>query len=238
MTRLRRWLPALLLLVVVIAGCDIDTTGIYGPTVSPEAFPGNSAHPTPNTGTFQGCPPGGDGGDQLLNVRKNRTDDGENGTFHDVALDTLINLSYPQDVGRTLRKNWSASETDAVNQYEGIAVRTTGYIVGVKHEGTESTNCHSLDDRDYHIWLTVNPDDLRSKSLVIEVTPRVQDQRPGWTSTALSGLKGDQVRISGWLLLDQEHPEQIGQTRATLWEIHPIIHIEVYQGGIWQSIDG
>ena len=235
MKRLRRWLPALLLLVVVIAGCDIDTTGT---TVSPGAFPGNAAHPTPNTGTFQGCPPGGDGGDQLLNVRKNRTDDGENGTFHDVALNTLINLSYPQDVGRTMRKNWSESETDAVNQYEGIAVRATGYIVGVKHEGTESTNCHSLDDRDYHMWLTVNPDDPRSKSLVIEVTPRVQDQRPGWTSAALSGLKGDQVRISGWLLLDQEHPEQIGQTRATLWEIHPIIHIEVYQGGSWQSIDG
>jgi hypothetical protein len=69
------------------------------------------------------------------------------------------------------------------------------------------------------------------------VTPRERDQRPGWTSSALSSLTGEQVRISGWLLMDQEHPEQLGQTRATLWEIHPIIHIEVNQGGSWQSID-
>jgi hypothetical protein len=45
------------------------------------------------------------------------------------------------------------------------------------------------------------------------------------------------VRISGWLLMDQEHPEQLGQTRASLWEIHPILHIEVNEGGSWQSID-
>ncbi len=74
--------------------------------------------------------------------------------------------------------------------------------------------------------------------MVVEVTPRVRDQRPGWTDSALAALKGQQVRISGWLLMDQEHPEQLGQTRATLWEIHPIMHIEVNQGGSWQSIDG
>jgi hypothetical protein len=30
-----------------------------------------------------------------------------------------------------------------------------------------------------------------------------------------------------------EHPEQIGQFRATLWEIHPITRIEVFTGGKW-----
>ncbi len=237
MKRLRVLLPALLLLILVIAGCSVDTSGVYGPTSAPGAFPGSAAHPTPNTGTFQGCPPSGDGGDTQLNVLKNRTDDGENGAYHDVSFDTIVNLSYPQDIGRTQRDNWSQSDVNAVNQYEGIAVRTTGYIIGVKHESTESTNCHALDYRDYHVWLAASASDPKSKAIVIEVTPRVRDQRPGWTSSALSGLVGEQVRISGWLLLDQEHPEQLGQTRATLWEIHPIIHIEVNQGGSWQTID-
>lgn len=238
MKRLHGVLPALLLLVILIAGCGIDTSGMSGPGASPGAFPDHFAHPQPQEITFKGCPPGGDGGDAALNILKNRVDDGESGTFHDVSLNTLITLSYPGDVGRTQRKNWSQSDVDATNQYEGIAVRTVGYIIGVRHEGTESPNCHSLDDRDYHVWLTLNPDDPKSKAMVIEVTPRVQDQRAGWTSSALSDLKGQQVRISGWLLLDQEHPEQLGQTRATLWEIHPIMHIEVSQGGSWQSIDG
>lgn len=238
MKRLRVALPTLLLLVVILAGCNIDTTGVNGPSASPGAFPGNDAHPQPQEITFQGCPPGGDGGDQALNILKNRVDNGENGTFHDVSLDTLINLSYPQDIGRTRRSNWSQSDVDAVNQYEGIAVRTVGYIAGVRHEGTESPNCHALDARDFHVWLVPNQGDPRSKSMVVEVTPRVRDQRSGWTDSALASLTGQQVRISGWLLMDQEHPEQLGQTRATLWEIHPIIHIEVNQGGSWQSIDG
>ncbi|HKT40543.1 MAG TPA: hypothetical protein VJR48_19380 [Ktedonobacterales bacterium] len=237
MKRLWVLLPMLLLLVVLIAGCSVDSSGVYGPTSAPGAFPGNAAHPTPNTTSFQGCPPGGDGGDQALNTLKNRTDDGNNGAFQDVSFDTLVNLSYPQDIGRVQRANWSQSDVAAVDKYEGIAVRTTGYVLGVKHEGTESTNCHSTDYRDYHVWLGANASDPRSKSMVIEVTPRERDQRPGWTSSALSSLTGEQVRISGWLLMDQEHPEQLGQTRATLWEIHPIIHIEVNQGGSWQSID-
>jgi hypothetical protein len=236
--RLRVLLPALIVLVTFVAGCSVDTTGVNGPTFAPGAFPGNDAHPQPQTGTYKGCPAGGDGGDQMLNVRKNRTDNGENGAFHDVPLGTLINLSYPQDVGKVRRENWSQSDIAAVNQYEGIAVRTVGYIAGVRHEGTESTNCHSLDDRDFHVWLVPNSSDARSKSMVIEITPRVRALRPGWADSSLNSLVGQQVRISGWLLLDQEHPEQIGLTRATLWEIHPIIHIEVNQGGNWQSIDG
>ncbi len=87
------------------------------------------------------------------------------------------------------------------------------------------------------MWLVAQASDDRSKSLVVEVTPRVQALRAGWTSSALSGMVGKQVRISGWLMMDQEHPEQIGQTRATLWEVHPILHIEENSNGSWTSID-
>ena len=39
----------------------------------------------------------------------------------------------------------------------------------------------------------------------------------------------------GWLLLDQEHPEQLlasgnrNKVRGTLWELHPVVEIEVMQ---------
>jgi hypothetical protein len=200
-------------------------------------FPANANHPQPVAKTFQGCPPEGDGGDAQLNVHKNRIDDGENGSFHDVALATLLQLQWPQGIERAMRDNWAPSDASAVGQYEGVAVRTTGYLVGVRHEGTESPNCHAVDYRDFHMWLVQNPSDDKSTSMVVEVTPRVRDQRPGWTDSALSKLTGEQVRISGWLMMDQEHPEQVGKTRATLWEIHPILHIEVNQNGDWQSID-
>jgi hypothetical protein len=49
--------------------------------------------------------------------------------------------------------------------------------------------------------------------------------------------QNQRVRISGWLLFDQEHPEQLGKTRATLWEIHPIIKIETQQNGNWTTIN-
>jgi hypothetical protein len=187
-----------------------------------------SARITPNDPTFKGCPAGGDGGDATLNTFKNRTDEGP---WTIVDISTLLSLTWPSDIQRRLRSNWSDSDQATIAQYEGAAVEVTGYVLDLKHEGTESTNCHSTTYRDYHVWFAAHASDDRSQSIVIEVTPRVQAQRPGWTSSALNDLKGQHVRIRGWLLMDQEHPEQVGQTRKTLWEIHPIMHIEVDQGG-------
>jgi len=45
------------------------------------------------------------------------------------------------------------------------------------------------------------------------------------------------VRVSGWLLLDQEHPDQVGRTRGTIWEVHPIMRFEVQRGGRWVALD-
>ena len=49
--------------------------------------------------------------------------------------------------------------------------------------------------------------------------------------------KDQRVRISGWLMLDPEHPDQVGKTRGTIWEIHPIMQIEVNQNGQWTPLD-
>lgn len=169
-----------------------------------------------------------------LNTLKNRIDDGQ---YTDVSLDSLLQLQWPSTIERVQRANWSQQDTQTIQQNEDVAVRVEGYLVGVKHEGTESTNCHAVDYRDFHMWLVVHSSDGKSQSMVVEVTPRIRDMRPGWTDSALAGLVGQHVRISGWTLLDQEHPEQIDKTRHTLWEIHPILHIEVDQNGGWVSID-
>jgi hypothetical protein len=37
--------------------------------------------------------------------------------------------------------------------------------------------------------------------------------------------------MTGWLMFDTDHPDQIGKTRGGRWEIHPITTIEVFSGG-------
>lgn len=219
-------------LIALLAACARTGGGDNG-----GALPSSANHPQPKEETFQGCPPGGSGGDSTLNMKKNRIDDGDNGKFTDVALSSLLALTWPKDIERVQRDSWSSSDNAAIAPNEGIAVRTVGYLLAYKHEGTESTNCESVDYRDFHMWLAVNPTDSKADAMVVEVTPRVNALRSGWSSSTFSGLVGQQVRISGWLLLDQEHPEQLGQTRASLWEIHPIIHIEVNQSFGWTSVD-
>ncbi len=223
-------LPALCLLSMLLAGCGAQNT-VSG-------FPSGANHPQPVTETFQGCPPGGDGGDQALNILKNRVDDGDNGHYHDTDLNSILALPIPQGVERVARSDWSPDDASQVQQYEGTPVRVVAWIYGDRHEGTESTNCHSTEYRDYHVWIVPNSGDDRTQAVVAEVTPRVRALRSGWSDSTLAGLRGQQARISGWLLMDQEHPEQLGQTRGTLWEIHPILHIEVSSGGGWQSVDG
>jgi len=39
-------------------------------------------------------------------------------------------------------------------------------------------------------------------------------------------------------MLDPEHQDMINKgLRSTLWEIHPITQIEVFQGGQWVDLD-
>jgi hypothetical protein len=47
----------------------------------------------------------------------------------------------------------------------------------------------------------------------------------------------ERVRISGWLMFDGEHPDQVGKTRGTLWEIHPVMRIDVLKSDGWTYLD-
>jgi hypothetical protein len=163
---------------------------------------------------------------------------------------------------------WTAADLAVLAKYEGVAISLTGFIVtdnGVivedaAHSPTgESTNCHATDDVhvDWHVTLVhhqkdANQKDAKSLGIVVETTPRVRALAGhGWTPDMLSSAatKGDSVRVSGWLMYDPEHFSMMphydpsktykdAQVRATLWEVHPITKIEVFDGSTkqWRSL--
>ncbi|MDT7604964.1 MAG: hypothetical protein QOF61_2961 [Acidobacteriota bacterium] len=197
---------------------------------------------------FAECPPSGDGGDPQLNVLKNRK---KKGAWREVTIQKMLDLDWPADIERRQRSNWSSDNMAQVhkNEVKG-ALRIEGWLAGAKAEGEESCNCHSPTEVDYHLWVVDAPEKAsksnRFQSVVCEVTPRVRaGHKKGWDITRIAEVvkTRTKVRLSGWLLMDQEHPEQLPRpqnenpTRGSLWEIHPIIKFEVKQGGKWVRLE-
>jgi hypothetical protein len=207
-----------------------------------EHLPFIAVKPTPQGRTFNNCPARGDDrGDQDLNFLKNRIDVAD--AWIPVGFNAVLNQSFPRTVGRRDRSRWTAEDLAAVQKYEGIPISIVGYFVWAKDEDKESCNCH-IDDKsmfDIHTWLTKAPVEARDRThaIVAEVTPRLKPEHPNWTQAKIRKLAREKkkVRVSGWLLLDQEHPEQLDDTRGTLWEIHPIMQIEVWENEAWLPLD-
>jgi hypothetical protein len=171
--------------------------------------------PLPNSAVFHrsgfaDCGPGGQGGDSLTNVRKNRTD--EPATYHPVLFDAILAVPYPKN-HKPQRSGWSAADLGVIAPFEGVGVSVTGFVV--------------------------------------ETTPRVRAHGHPWTPDMLAGAvtARDSVRVSGWLMYDPEHfaqttnydpaqPSNGLHVRATLWEIHPITKIEVFDPATrtWHAI--
>jgi hypothetical protein len=200
--------------------------------------------PGPVDNTFHSedgdCGPIGDGGDELTNARKNRTDVPTQ--YHPVTWSALRSLSYPR-AGKSL-ETWTSQELSLINPYQGIAVSIVGYLVAVKpqtHGRGEYTNCHftSADEVDWHMALAQNAGDPEAKAIVVETTPRIRQSHAKWTVAALAPwIKTTApVRISGWTMFDPAHRNHLGRYRSTLWEIHPITKIEVFQDGQWIDLD-
>ena len=121
-----------------------------------------------------------------------------------------------------------------------------GYVADVKVGGVESVNCHTHDPkyRDTHIELTLDPmHDAESKHVIVEVTPQWREEMAksnvDWSTPGLRRqLLGRWVKVTGWLLFDEEHANAAENTdpggarnwRATAWEIHPITSIQVLPG--------
>src|SRR6476659_7737970 len=75
-----------------------------GGSGSPVGLPAATFKQTAKQITFKGCPPEGDGGDPVLNLNKNRVDEGN---YQPVAFNTLLELRWPQETERADHAKWS-----------------------------------------------------------------------------------------------------------------------------------
>jgi hypothetical protein len=204
--------------------------------------------PEPNETTFDGvegpCGPLGAGGNDSGTIhRKNRTD--VPSAYHDVSFAAVAGLDYPKNATthRDSPSGWTQAQLDIIKPFEGEAVTVEGFIFVIRPQtgSSEKTNCGqtAADDTDWHIAITENFGDLEPKALVVETTPRVRKDHPNWTTQTLAPFvkKNIPVRISGWTMLDPEHKNHLGVHRSTLWEIHPIMKIELFKNNAWVDLD-
>src|SRR5216110_3304394 len=134
---------------------------------------------------FHGCPVEGRGGDPALNRLKNRTE--VPASFESIDFEALADLVMPEGVGKKHRAQWSRATLASVEPQEKRAIQVVGYLLRVKLEGREATNCGSdaPEDRDFHVWLANSADDDRLDAVVVEVTPRVRARHPSWSLSNL-----------------------------------------------------
>jgi hypothetical protein len=171
------------------------------------------------------CPPAGDSRSPAVraaNVLKNRTTVPAASDVDPYA--TLNALLFPgMDLGR-----WSNSRGATV----------TGFVIDVKPGGLDSANCHAK--RETVIELGVHQHDPSTERLIAVVSPSQRSAMAAmgadWSTLALRHLLvGRWVRITGWLFGDWEHkagsentnPGDPNNSRATIWEIHPVTDIQV-----------
>jgi hypothetical protein len=247
-----RSVPRKLIVLCRIAAATIVFTLILASAGCPARKPAPAPLPPPpsnpavvtdstqfTTGTFEGCPAEGSGGDPELNRLKNR--DLPPPAYEPVTVEAILAdvPAHAEETAHGGRSGWSDAARNEIGRSENRGVIVEGFLLKVKQMGTESCNCKFADKRDYHLWLAATPDADRARSIVVEVSPRLLPQHPNWRIRILSRLAKDRakVRISGWMMFDQEHPDQVGKTRGTQWEIHPIHNIEVWSGGRWRGLD-
>jgi hypothetical protein len=160
------------------------------------------------------------------------------------------------------RKDLSPEQKRRLEIMEAPVVSLTAYLVLAYPGPTESTNCGSLDLHDWHLELFDEPIDHPPQPgdptpIICEITPRTQNaifhagiriqelaaffRHPDVTYES-TGHKAQKVRLTGYLLWDDEHNDNtkdVGATirsiarnryhnpwRSTAWEIHPVLKIE------------
>ena len=163
------------------------------------------------------------------------------------------------------RKDLDPAQKGQLSALEKQIVSLTAYLVIAYAGPPESTNCGSVDFHDWHLEVFEKPLDHAPRigdptPIVCETTPRTQSalfrdgvrlqklagffRRPDVETEPL-GQKAQRVRITGYLLWDDDHngAADIGATiqkvtrnkyhqpwRSTPWEIHPILKIEPADG--------
>jgi hypothetical protein len=162
------------------------------------------------------------------------------------------------------RSELTAAQKDELDSYENQIVSLTGWLVLAYAGPPETTNCVDTTFHDWHLEIFEKPNDHAPQigdptPIICEVTPRAEQRlyRKGVRIQSLAGFfrlqnvsyqatghKAQKVRVTGYLLWDDEHngSADVGSTvqdfskngfhhpwRSTAWEIHPVMKIEVIQ---------
>jgi hypothetical protein len=120
------------------------------------------------------------------------------------------------------------------------AARVQGQVIDVAYARPEATNCFNPCRRDIHIVIAKQNGVAKTEQIVVEVTPNLREwatrQGIDWSEQTLQAqLVGHWCEFEGWLYFDAGHaeesenihPQQVGNWRATAWEIHPVTKITV-----------
>ena len=187
------------------------------------------------------------------------------------AMDTAAFLKHVADFDAQTkgkrRTELNPAQKQQLDSLEKQVISLTGWLVLAYAGPPEMTNCGSTDLHDWHLELSEKPADHPPQigdptPIICEITPRTQRavyrdniriqalagffRRPDLTFEP-TGHNPRQIRVTGYLLWDDEHNEtadvgpkiQSGGTnkyhrpwRSTGWEIHPVMKIEPLEGGL------
>jgi hypothetical protein len=181
------------------------------------------------------------------------------------TLDTAGFLRKVREYDSRLQSKRRGELTDArkdeLDSYENQIVSLTGWLVLAYAGPPETTNCASANFHDWHLEIFENPSDHAPQigdpmPIICEITPRTEQRiyRDGGRIQSLAGFfrlkdasyqatghKAQKVRVTGYLMWDDEHngSADVGSTieylsrngfhhpwRSTAWEIHPVMKIE------------
>lgn len=190
------------------------------------------------------CPPEGSGGDVIVNRLKNRAT--VPASYEPLTVEQFLQALPPDLHTPRSRAQVSRAHRAYLESHEAVGVTLEGYVLDAEHMWPEEANCYALTRRDFHVWLgATRPPSLRegkamrAQAVIVEPTPAGQQAHATWRRDLLERLATDaaRVRVSGWLMYDADHPEEVGKTRGTLWEVHPVTRIEVWSGGQWLELN-
>jgi len=168
---------------------------------------------------------------------------------------------YDSCIQSERRGELTAAEKDQLDSYENQIVSLTGWLVLAYAGPPETTNCGSAIFHDWHLEIFEKPSGHAPRvgdptPIICEITPRTEraiyrdnmriQSLAGFfrlqdTSYQATGHKAYKIRVTGYLMWDDEHngSADVGSTiqyigsngfhhpwRATAWEIHPVMKIE------------
>lgn len=240
------WLVAGLLVVALGVGLGLQRLGsnallplsavIAAPPIGD--LPMMPDKPPASPEGFNGCPPTGEGGDADLNQLKNRVD---KGAYVPVSFDSILALTWPKSAEQSLMSEWTPSGRAFISQYLGMPVVVEGYIDALREGVSDPANCNRADEQNqlWRISIIREPRNRRSQAVIALSTPQTRLGHT-WSADFIRNVLIEgrvPVRVSGWLYFNPASPQEIGRTRATLWEITPLMQIEVFEDGRWNPLD-